>query len=294
MGSRPSSFKKSGGFLNGVDGTFTGYQFTDAFNGEPFKPGRNPRTGKDKFHSLYCVVSARADGAAEDVTVNLFAGGADDYEVSDDGHVLTNPEGGACNLGANTGVAKFFSSLVQAGFPEALFSDDDDSIDFSPAIGTRVRFEQRKDAETTAKIGKRKVIKDGVTKEYDRQDLVVTQVYDVANPNLKATPKGGKVAPNTAMGKPGKPAPVQEEDIAELSTRALTEILTRAGGTIAVAKLSVSTLTTPLLKGNPQRDEVRGWLVDAANLAQLDSDLFTYNKKKGTITLIEEEESNDE
>ena len=39
-GARPSSFKKGGGFLDGVDLTIVDYQFTDEFNGQPFKPGK--------------------------------------------------------------------------------------------------------------------------------------------------------------------------------------------------------------------------------------------------------------
>jgi hypothetical protein len=81
MGARPSAFRKSGGgFLNQVDGVIAGYEFTDEFNGVAFVPGKV--AGKDKFHSLYCVLSARVDGAEEDVTTTLFVGGADDFEVS--------------------------------------------------------------------------------------------------------------------------------------------------------------------------------------------------------------------
>ena len=61
MGARPSSHRKAGGFLNGVDGTILDYQFTDAFNGEPWKPGKvkDKKTGKikDRFHTLYGVLS---------------------------------------------------------------------------------------------------------------------------------------------------------------------------------------------------------------------------------------------
>src|SRR5213593_1624882 len=85
MGARPSSFKKGGGFLNNVDGTFKGYQFTDEFNGEPFNPKAKGKDGKPRFHSLYFVPSVRVDGADEDVTTTMFVGGFDDWNVSNDG-----------------------------------------------------------------------------------------------------------------------------------------------------------------------------------------------------------------
>ena len=118
MGARPSSFKKSGGFLNGVDGVISGYQFTDEFNGVAFVAGKDPKTKKERFHSLYTVLSVRVDGADEDVTTTLFTGGADDFEVTDDGHTLSPIEEGR-ELGANTPFAKLVVSLVEAGFPES-------------------------------------------------------------------------------------------------------------------------------------------------------------------------------
>ena len=112
MGARPSTYKKGGGFLNGVDGTITGYQWTDEFNGKAFVAGRDPKTKKERFHSLYLVPTVRVDGADEDVNTTLFAGGYDDYEVSEDGLTLTDPAGGDVSIGANTAAGKLLQSLV--------------------------------------------------------------------------------------------------------------------------------------------------------------------------------------
>lgn len=284
MGSRPSSFKKGGGFLKGVDGVITGYQFTDEFNGQAFVPGNKPGTKEPKFHSLYMLITAKVDGADEEVNSTLFAGGFDDFEVSEDGLTLTMADGGPCALGGNTGVAKFIASLCDGGFPESNFSDDEESVNFEPMIGTRVRFDQRTDKETTAKKGQRKDKKTG--KMYDRQDLVVDTVYDlpgaVAKTNGKAaTPAKGAVKP--VNGKSAKPAVI---DLKELAGAALVEILEAAGGKITKQKLSMKTLTTPMLKGNDRRDDVREWLFDDDNLAELVEDgvIAKFMKKTGDIT----------
>ena len=275
MGARPSSFKKSGGFLNGVDGVISGYQFTDEFNGVAFVAGKDPKTKKERFHSLYTVLSVRVDGADEDVTTTLFTGGADDFEVTDDGHTLSPIEEGR-ELGANTPFAKLVVSLVEAGFPESNLPED--VINFESIIGTRARFEQRVNVEDTKKLGKRKDKKTG--KEYERQDLVITQVYELASKIVKAAPK----AP-VKSAKSVKPA---VQDISELAGEALLEIVQAAGGSITKAKLSMKTLTTPLLKGNPNRDAVRKFLCDGDdNLEAIaESGIVTYDKSTGEIEAV--------
>src|SRR6266404_1481139 len=187
MGARPSSFKRGGGFLNGVDAVITGYTWTDAFNGKEFVAGKDPKTKKDKFHSLYFVLSARADGAEEDVTTTLFAGGFEDFEVSDDGHTLTPVEDGR-ELGGGTAFAKLLTSLVEAGFPETNLSETE--INYEPIIGTRVRFVQRVNAEDTKKLGKQVDKKTG--KQYERKDLIIETVYDLPTSAAKSNGKFAK------------------------------------------------------------------------------------------------------
>lgn len=292
MGSRPSQFKKGGGFLNGVDGVIADYTFTGDVPSKdgpvPFKPGKDK--GKERFHSLQCLLSVRPDGATEDLTQFLFAGGFEDFEISEDGKTLTAADGGPCNLSGNSDAAKFFGSLCDAGFPESNFSDDEASINFEPAIGTRVRFVQRRDEEATKKFGKRKDKKTG--KEYDRTNLVVDQVYDLPQAHSKSNGKA-KAAAAPMKGKTTKaapPPPADEIDLPEVSEAALVEILTKAGKPIAKAKLSMATLTTPALKGQPYRDEVREWLFDDDNLEGLagkDDAVITFNKSKGLLALVD-------
>ncbi len=268
MGARPSSFRKSGGgFLNNVDATITNYQFTDEFNGNPFTAGKNAQ-GKEKFHSLYVALSARVDGAEEDVTTTLFAGGFDDFDVSEDGFTLTSDEDK--QLGGGTAFAKLIQSLVEAGFDENLLPEDE--INYQAIIGTRVRFTQQKDEAGTAKLGKRVDKKTG--KSYDRQDLVITNVYSL--PDAKPA-KGGKVT-KPAAGKAGKaPAGV---DVAELATQTLIDILSAAKGkTIPKAKISMAVLR--LLAKHPNREEVRGLLNNDAFLS--DNELWKF--ENDVITL---------
>ncbi len=279
MGARPSQFKKGGGFLNNVDGVISDYQFTDEFNGKPFVPGRDPKTKKERFHSLYCVLSVRVDGADEDVTTTLFVGGADDFQVEDDGHTLVPAEEGR-ELGASTSFAKLITSLVEAGFPETLLPED--AINYEPIIGTRARFVQRKNEEDTKKLGKRKDPKTG--KEYDRNDLVIDQVYDLPGTKPAAPSKGGKANPpsKTAKGK-AAPAAAAEVDVEQLAKDTLVSILADAGGSLAKSKISMKVLTK--LMSDPNRENVRNLVFTDEFLALEDG--WSYNKAKATVTIAE-------
>jgi hypothetical protein len=297
MGSRPSSFKKGGGFLNGVDGVITGYRFTDEFNGESFVPGKDPKTKKERFHSLFCEVSVRVDGADEDVNQHLFSGGYDDFEISEDGLTLTAPDGGECTLGQNTGTAKFFGSLVAANFPEENFSDDPNSVNFEPAVGTRVRFVQRKDEESTRKLGKRKDKKTG--KEYDRTDLVVDQVYELPGAPVAAAAKTA-VKPNGKVAGKAAKAPAVPTDIDALGAQTVVEIALRAGKPVAKSKFSMESLKSAVLKtaeAKDHREAVRKRIFEDDFLTALaDGDGVEYegtaynigfNKAKGIVTVTE-------
>jgi hypothetical protein len=277
MGARPSSFKRGGGgFLNQVDGVITGYEFTDEFNGEPFKAGKV--NGKDKFHSLYCLLSVRVDGADEDVTTTLFVGGADDFEISDDGHTLTPVEEGR-ELGANTAFAKLITSLVEAGFPETNLPED--VINFESIIGVRSRFVQRTDVEGTKKLGKRKDKKTG--KEYDRQDLVIDQVYSLPGTETAkpAAAKAGKPAVAAKAGKKAAVAAAPGVDVAALATETLTTILAEAGGSISKAKAGMKVIAK--LMKHAQREDVRKFLFSDENLSAIDG--VDYDAATTTISI---------
>lgn len=314
MGARPSQFKKGGGFLNNVDGVIADYVFTDEFNGEPFRAGKDPKTKKEKFHSLYFLLSGRADGADENVSTSLFAGGADDFNISEDGKTIwdaayeTEEEaiaaeaekpGSTRSLGAGTALGKFITSLVQAGFPETSLPED--RINFEPIVSTRVRFVQKKDEESTKKLGKRKDAKTG--KEYDRQDLLVDQVYDLPGaeaPAAVATPAkkvGVGKTPPTSQAKPlggakagakGKAAAPAAVDIDALTTTTLTAILAEERdaetgiGSIQKSKLSMRVLKA--LMKDPNRDDVRKRIFEDAFLGSKDAP-WAFDKATGVIEM---------
>jgi len=301
MGARPSSFKKSGGFLNNVVGTITGYRFTDEAPSKdgpvPFKPGKVKGPDgklKDKFHTLYMELFARADGAKEDVSTYLFAGGADDFVVSEDGLTLTDPKGAACTLGEGTSVGILVASLVEAGFPEEELPEDENSVNYETIVGRRVRFEQRKDVEATTQFGKRKD-KKNPGRSYDRTNLVVSEYLGVAEeapaqarPTQSAKPvasvtksttsgitkANGKAAVKTAA----KPASV---DIPALATSTLLDILAENENTIQKVKLSTRILQR--LMKDPNRDDVRTWLFNDENLSSIDG--VTYDQASGVISI---------
>ena len=303
MGTRQSSFKKGGGFLNNVDSTIQDYQFTDAFNGEPYKPGKmKDLKGKlvDKPHSLHAFISFRVDGADEDTTVTLRAAkNFDDWEISDDGHTLTPAED--ANLGSSSAFGKFIQSWEAVAGQGAESDEFGEGVyNFTPIIGSRIRTIQRDytadELEGVKRLGapiKRKG-KDG--KEYNRQSLVVDQVYELASPEVKANGKTAKPGKAVAPSKSAKASSVtakakvepETEDVKDLAGRALLEILDTAGGTIAKVKLSLKTLLTPSLKGHPQRDDVRKWIAQDDNLAELVEDgLITYNKATQIVGVAE-------
>jgi hypothetical protein len=302
MGSRPSSFKRGGGFLNNVDATIRDYQFTDEFNGEPWKAGKiKDLKGKmiDRPHGLNLFMTFRVDGADEDTTVTLKAASNFDlFEVSDDGHVVTSAEGGECSLGQGSAAGKFLYSLCNCesgdSFPEDLFSDDPDSIDLSPMIGTRLRLVQRnytaEELDAVKRLGASEKRKGKDGKEYNRQSLVVDQVYDLPGTEAKSNGKAAKGKPATtktaAQAKGKKAAEPEEVDIKDLSTETLKTIAGDNDGKVEKRKLSMAILK--LMPRHPQREDVRKWVYDDDNLAELvEEGVITYNKAKGLIELAE-------
>lgn len=225
-GARPSTYKKAGGFLNNVDGKIVGYEFTDEFNGQPFVPGKVK--GKDKFHSLYFVVQVQLDGADDIETTTLFVGGADDFEIENDGHTLTPLEDGF-GLSNRSGLALFINSLVAAGFDENLLPEDE--INFEAIIGARVRFVQVLNEEATKKLGKRKDKKTG--KEYDRNDLQIAAYYG------QEDVKAGKAKGKTTTVAKGKKAQANDDDVdlETLADETLLAVLAEVDGPIGRLKL---------------------------------------------------------
>jgi len=310
MGARPSSFKKGGGFLNNVDATIVDYEFTDDIitkdGREAFKAGKYKNSKgqvKDRFHALNAILTVLVDGATEPVTTTLFAGGAEDFDISDNGHTLTPLQDGG-GIGASTGWGKLISSLCapdgtqgENGFPEENFPGDDEPINYEAMIGTRVRLTQKKDDEATAKYGKRKS-KDG-KKEYDRTDLVVDEVYEVGDGTFEvpeaATKKGAKKATNgsgkTIVAKKGKPAPVEEDEGEEVNEKEVAEERLRTylganGGSLSKAKLRSKALMDKKFSGNGElREAVCKLFYDDKWLKSLDGVEYDKTDKAQMVSL---------
>jgi hypothetical protein len=261
-GARPSSFKKSGGFLNNVDGVISSYEFTTEIPGGKKKA---PVKGKEPFNSLFFRLDVRLDGADEDISTNLWVGSADDFEISEDGLTLT-PLEETTSLRGGTAFAKFIDSLVQAGFPESNLSDSE--INFESIVNTRVYFVQRIDEDATKRLGKRKG-QDG--KEYNRTELVVEKVLSLPGtaPTKGKAGAKGKVAAPAAKGKAGKQA---APDVSEQAGEALIRYATAAGDTgIAKGKIRMKVLTDKVFKSDTElRDAVGKWLLVDANIESVD------------------------
>lgn len=213
MGARPSSFKKGGGFLDGVDWALAGYRWTDQFLGEPFKPGKFKDAkghAVDKPHNLYFELHALVDGATEETIVPLKAANEfAEWAISED-ELTASPLEAGQDLKQQTAFHKFMFSMIhptdgEVGFPEERLSDAPDEFNYEPMIGTRVRSIQRVDAERTKKFGPRKS-KDG-KKEYDRKDLVVETVFEIPDEDAAPEPTPTPAPAPVVKGKPGrKPA----------------------------------------------------------------------------------------
>lgn len=320
MGARPSSFKKGGGRLNNVAATITGVEFTgdqlvytkgeSGFSREEFTPGKVKKEGggvKDKFHTLNALVSLTVDGATEATIEPMFAGGADDFAISDDGLTIWDaaydtPEAAAeaaedpankvKELGANTKFANFITSLCEAGFPEVNLPED--RINYEAIVGTRVQLIQRDDP---AMKGKKRIDK-ATKKEYAYTFTAVDDVLalpDVEEAPAALAPKAGAKATTTkaapaAKAPAGKkaPAPVAEPepegDLDAETTLALVEAVGKKSPT-KVGDLSMWVLKNRMK--HPLREEIRSRIVDVAFLATQDG--WVYDKATKTVSAVVEE-----
>ena len=291
MGARPSSHRKAGGFLNGVDGTILDYQFTDAFNGEPWKPGKvkDKKTGKikDRFHTLYGVLSVQVDGAEQPVDTHLFVGGYEDFEVSEDGHTLIPAErndGSFGNISANSAWSRLITSMTQNGLDENELPEDDEPIQYEAIIGRRAHFVQQDDADAAKKGLKRTDKRTG--REYPIQNLVVETVYEVeAKPARRAPVKPAQKSTGQAKSVSRANGSGKAQDIGTFAAEVLTGIVKKAGGSTPKSKVSFAVLQA--LKSDPRREDVRKYLQNDDNLATLPGFVYDATDKNQTISLEE-------
>lgn len=143
MGFR-SAIRKSGGFLNNVDGELKGYEFTKRFKDE----------NKDG-EWVYFVPQIHTDGADEPVDQHMFLGASERYNVSEDGQELTMEDGSPVSFGFSTPFGRFMSSLVDAAeraenveqgksdFEKELPDlDGGDPLNLEVLVGKRFRFKR--------------------------------------------------------------------------------------------------------------------------------------------------------
>jgi hypothetical protein len=318
---RPSSFKKGGGRLNGVDVTIVGYEFTDdqitfgeggALQREPFKAGKyKAKDGKmkERFHALTCLLSLLVDGAESPVTEPMFAGGADDWAVSEDGQEIwdaqyedadtaeaaaTDDPKSEKQLGQGTAFFVFLESLCKSGFPDSSFPEH--RANFTAMIGSRVRVVQ---VEDPRKKGETRKGKDG--KDYKYNLTAVDDVLALPDgggsaapaPAAKTASKTAKPAAGKATAKPaaGKTATkaAPKVDIDTLATETLFAIVREQGDvdeetasvTLAASKLSMAVLKK--LQGNAAREDVRKRIYTI--LPDLTEQGVQYDKTAGTVTV---------
>lgn len=259
---RPSSFKAGGGFLNNVDGVIVNYEFTTEFPGYSGKASKK----KSDFNPLYCVLSAQIDGADDPAVTTLFVGSADDFEIEDDGKTLVpvDKDGG---LRQNSDFSYFIDSLVKAGFPETNLPDD--AINFEAIIGTRVRFVQERDEETTKRLGKKKS-KNG-KKEYDRTRLKVANVY--ALPDAKSGSKAKS-----------KAADADNDDIATLATQSLVALLKKSPGKKLLKKKLPVGIINQIGNKHPNRNEIKDMVVSDEFLSNDDAP-WSYDEDTQEVSL---------
>lgn len=248
-GARPTGFKKAGGFLNNVDGTWTDYVFTSE------APGGGKRKKGNDFTPLFARITIQVDGADDPVSTSLFAGSADDFEISEDGKSVT-PVTEGMGLRGETALAIFIESLIDAGFPENLteefYTDSPEfAANYEAALGTRVRLVQVTNEEVTKKLGKKKDPKTG--REYERKDLKVQTVLALPGTAAKTTSKVTAAKSGKTSGKVnGK----QEVDVTALSDETLLSILHDSDGSVRKGSL-IPLIAKKLGVKHPYREEVR-------------------------------------
>ena len=276
MGARPSSFKKGGGFLNNVDGVILGYEFTTTFPGSDGK-----RESKSDFNPLYAVLSAKVDGADEEVSTTLFVGDADSFSIEDGGKTLVPTQEGY-ELSANAEWSKLITSLCENG--DGKFSEEDlpeETINYEAIVGLRVRFIQvdvvGRDGKVKTKVSKKD------KKTYNVTSPQIAKVYG----RVEAGKKGAawKATAGKSTGKPaGKSAKTAAPSVKDEAEAALAQVLEKSGGSIAKAKLRMKLLS--LLTGKTDnRDEVIKFLYNDDNLAGIEGIEYDPTDKAQTISV---------
>ncbi len=275
MASKKATFRSKGGFLNGSDGVIKDYQITVD----------TPFDNASGF--LYNALTIQEDGKEDTTTQFLFMGGTEDeFTVSKDGHQVS-PDDGKSSVGSGTGNADFIASFeaalegagVDGGAQEDL-GDDSATIDYTPIIGARVRFEQQPFSEAELadlkRRGKATFRKGQDGKQWPLTKLVVSKFYSFEKAGKVTATKGGTKAMTNGSGK--------KIDVPALAQEAVVAVLGEAKN----QTLKLNSLTTKVLQhmlAGPNKahtDAVAAYVQDEANL---EMDGVIYNAKTETISL---------
>lgn len=256
MGTRHARFSEGGRKFNGVDGVITGYQFTTV---HPF--AKEGRQSSSSFNPLYGVITARMDGAKEDEIDVLLVGSADDYDISDEEATLTPIDGKA--PWPHSQWAKFIFSLEHLGVECESDTVGEDSYNYTPIIGRRVRFSQEIQFDKTGKVKTRKGKgRDGKERDYNDTTTVVAADYGYVSSSAPTSASGQKGAVKSpTAGKPnGK---IAEVDLTKQADLALAGLLEKFGGSTPKVKLVSAPAQLFLKKNYPNTsDELRKMLYD--------------------------------
>lgn len=270
MGFR-GAIKKGGGFLNNVDGEFKGYEFTKRFKGES-KDGE----------WVYFVPQVHTDGADEAIDQHMFLGGADRYEVSDDGQELTMADESPVTFGFSTPFGIFMDSLLNAAEKakvdiesELPNLEDGEPLSLASLIGRRFRFKQQVDEDGTKKFGKRVSGTGKNKKEYDRTNTVIDAVLGTSNGNGNGN---GKSSTKTTKATKGNDDAIEERAI---------EVLKAA---LPVNRKNLSLPVTKALMKDKQKDAK---FAEAVKAMALDEEWqgeqeWLEADKKGNLSLVED------
>lgn len=292
-------FRKGGGFLNNVDGLVIagGFTVTPDFGNGP----QEQEVKEGNSTPLWYAVQIRVDGGDKVDSLNLYAGSADDFVISEDGQTLTPATEGAAMWGG-TAFQKFYESFVLNG-GEDVEPEEDGSLNFGRIVGARARFVQVKDEDAMKRAAKNYKKSKGKINElgqrkgtdgkfYDQKSLQVESVYSLDNDVTEAAApvsgKGkkavaGKTAGNATKQAKGPVAPA----IDEFAQETLIALLKKAkGNTLKQTDLNVQ-VTRALVNDSARREDVRKFLTTPANLQAIaESGAITFNK--GVIGLSAE------
>jgi hypothetical protein len=283
-----SKFKKGGGgFLNQVDGVIAGFTFTT----EP-EFGGNASSGAPKGDGtpLWVALTAQVDGAEKPETTHLFAGyNADDFVISEDGSSLTPAVDGA-SLWGGTAFAQFYESAVTNGLTD-VEPTEDGTMNFGGLIGARA-FRSGQGRRRHEACGQEFPHVEGQGQRAGPEEGQGREVLRHPHPSGREGLFGGQCGWSAEREEGGsredllpsllplrkkpvaKSAPA--EDVTDAATIALTEILAKNADGLPKTKLNLA--VTRHLVAHPQREAIRTFLADDANLDTLaEAGVITYD-----------------